>query len=99
MKEYAKGIIRIDGLDLEKTHVWIDPPGKSQAFGMPILDFAKIMERVISDGNVTSIKKEETPMPPPGVSSQAQPSYITTDDNFLYVWVNGKWKRTPLSDW
>ncbi len=51
-KDIKKGVIRIDGLDLEKTHVWIDPPGKPQAFGMPILDFAKIMERVISDGNV-----------------------------------------------
>ena len=98
MKGYRKGIMRIDGLDLEKTYVWIDPPGRPQSFRMPIIDFAMIMERVISDGNVTSIKKE-TPMPPPDVSSQVQPSYITMDDNFLYVWVNGKWKRTPLSNW
>ena len=55
MKTYEKGILRIDGLDVKKTMVHITPPGGRSSFGMPLIDFAKLIEVINSEGNVIAV--------------------------------------------
>ena len=54
-----------------------------------------IMENMVNSITVGDI--EEKPTAPPG--TQLQKSYIAVDDNYLYVWVGNRWKRTILSEW
>lgn len=41
--------------------------------------------------------QEIEPLNPPG--EILQKTYISVDKNYLYVWVENKWKRIPLMDW
>ena len=47
--------------------------------------------------NVEFSNQDQEPEAPPG--SSIQKAYIAVDENYLYVWVNSRWKRTPLSEW
>jgi len=36
---------------------------------------------------------------PPQDASSLSGMHLMTDGNYLYIWINGRWKRTPLSEW
>ena len=40
---------------------------------------------------------ENIPEPPNGAIMKE--SFIAIDENYLYVWIGDKWKRTILSEW
>jgi hypothetical protein len=61
------------------------------------------IEEDISERNVSSIeenKNEKQPFIPP-VTNPVQKTYITIDENYLYVWIPSqkRWKRALLSEW
>lgn len=47
----------------------------------------------------TNIEKENST--PPHTIRHVEMTYISVDENYLYIWVPtlSKWKRIPLSDW
>ena len=54
--------------------------------------------------NVTSVlssDQENNPTVPPNGLPNMQKTYISVDENYLYVWIPSlkKWKRTLLSNW
>ena len=58
--------------------------------------------KVSPDRNVSSLEfndQDEFPLKPPTPTAVVNRTFMAVDENYLYVWVNDKWKRTPLSSW
>ena len=58
----------------------------------------------LSNRNVTSVissDQESNPTIRPNRLQNTQKTYISVDENYLYVWIPSlkKWKRTLLSNW
>lgn len=62
------------------------------------------LENDIKEKNVTNIKPldfEKDPQISPKSHHELQPTYISVDENYLYVWIPQiqKWKRILMSEW
>lgn len=62
------------------------------------------LENNIREKNVTSIKPldiEQAPLKSPQIHSNLQSTYISVDENYLYVWIPQlqRWKRILMSEW
>lgn len=99
-----------DGSDLDLDQIFVPLYARSwrQPQSISLRNFASKIEVEINEEAlmklnpdfVTSVPVEnfeETPEAPPGAT--VLKSYIAIDENYLYVWVGNRWKRTLLSEW
>ena len=70
------------------------------------IDPSTLHIEVISPSQITSsvfsekfIDQNITYYKPPKDASLLSGMHLMTDDNYLYVWVGNRWKRTILAEW
>jgi hypothetical protein len=94
--------VEINSLDINKSYVEIDGVGWRNSSHISIKEIMESMQLDIPlEANVkfVTFKNQDvsvntTPDNFP-IESNLQ---ISMDENFLYVWVSGRWKRVPLSE-
>lgn len=97
-----------EGLDLNQIFVPLYSRGWRQPQSISLKNFAdkieiSVNEEALSKINPSSVSSvpasdiEIKPTAPPG--SKMIKSYIAIDENYLYVWVGNRWKRTLLAEW
>ena len=97
-----------DGLNLDEIFIPLYARGWRQPQSISLSNFANkieisVNEEALSKINPNSIASvpvsniEIEPKAPPG--TKLVKSYIAIDENYLYVWVGDRWKRTLLAEW
>jgi len=92
----------INKIDINKSYFEVDGVGWRSPTHISIKSAMDLMELdippeanvklVTFDDQDTSINR------PPSTYSLSNNLHLSVDENFLYVWVNERWKRIPLSN-
>ncbi|MFW6310997.1 MAG: hypothetical protein ACOC1K_02055 [Nanoarchaeota archaeon] len=97
-----------DNLSFEDTYIPVDSKGWRTIRSISLDRLGNSLQLKFNenlfDRNITSIKidkQEENPSLPPKGSSYVERTYISVDDNYLYIWIPNlkRWKRIMLSSW
>ena len=93
-------------LDISQVYLPIDSGQWKREKALTLKQIGDILQVFISDGifdeNVISVDSNNiSPNRPPKGLSKTVKTYISVDEDYLYVWIPNKnmWKRTRLLDW
>lgn len=86
---------------LDTTYVPLYAQGWRQPQSLTLRQFVQTIIDNIDDV-VIELKnseevKEEKPIPPPPEGARLHSAGFAVDDNFLYVFMEGEWRRSPCS--
>ena len=94
--------VDINALDVDKTFIEVDGPGWREAQYIPLRSVLDAMDLAIPDSpNVRLVTFEDQDIAitrPPNTYPLDHNLHLAVDVNFLYVWINDRWKRMPLSE-
>jgi len=94
--------INIQNLDINNTFLEADGVGWRAPMHMSIKDIMDQMQLDIpEEANVRLVTFEDQDTSinrPPNTYPLDHSLNLAVDENFLYVWINERWKRIPLSE-
>lgn len=93
--------INVQTLDINNTFLEVDGVGWRTKLHMSVKDIMDQMQLDIpEESNVTLVTFEDQDTSinrPPNTYPLDHSLNLAVDENFLYVWINERWKRIPLS--
>ena len=98
-RKQGKKII-LDKNQHPEVFITVDSPGWRKPEQLDI-DSLREMLNLESTANVTVYEfknQDKFPELPPNTHKIEANLQIASDDNYLYVWVKGRWKRIPLTE-
>jgi hypothetical protein len=94
--------VDINTLDVDKTFLEVDSQGWREPQYIPLRSVLDAMDLTIPPApNVKLVTFEDQDISvnrPPNTYGLDHPLHLSVDENFLYVWINERWKRVPLSE-
>lgn len=94
--------VDINTLDLDKTFLEVDAQSWRETQYIPLRTVLDAMDLSIPDApNVRLVTFEDQDVSvnrPPNTYALDHPLNLAVDENFLYVWINERWKRVPISN-
>jgi hypothetical protein len=78
--------------DIDKHSIIIDPCTLKIKVNTDILITPSVFGEAFTNQNILYNQ-------PPENSSKLSGMHMSIDENYLYIWVGNRWKRTPLSEW
>ena len=91
-----------DNIDIEKSYLEIDGLGWRSPIHLSIHSIMDLMELELPPAPnvkiVTFEDQDSSITRPPDTYSIDTSLHLSVDENFLYVWINNRWKRLPLSN-
>jgi len=92
----------VNVIDINKSYVEIDGVGwriPQHISIKEIMDFMQLdIPRESNVKLVTFADQDVSVNRPPDTYLLEKPLNLAVDENFLYVWINKRWKRVPLSE-
>ena len=93
--------IDINSIDIHKTFLEVNAPNWRETQYVPIKTVFELLEiEFPASPNVKLVTFEDQDVSinkPPNTYPLDHPLHLAVDENFLYVWINERWKRVPLS--
>lgn len=78
--------------DIDNETLIIDKDTLKVKVASPFIDSRDIFYETFDNQHIDYNK-------PPQDASTLSGMHLMTDGNYLYIWINDRWKRTPLSEW
>jgi hypothetical protein len=94
--------VDINSLNIDTTFLEVDANTWRQPQYIKLRDILDTMDLTIPEApNVKLVTFEDQDVSinrPPNTYAVDHPLHLAVDENFLYVWINERWKRMPLSE-
>jgi len=100
MKRVQK--IDLDTINIDKSYVEIKGMGLRAPIQLSVRNVMNLMQLDIPEGTnmklVTFQDQDVSINRPPNTYPLDSDLNFAVDENFLYVWINNRWKRIPISE-
>ena len=80
-------------INLDTTYVSIDSNVWQGNYDLSLRQLLDLLNKHNSIGNVVNVKPDVSKLPE---NLELRQTYIAVSENYLYIWVNNKWKKIPL---
>lgn len=78
--------------DIDNDTLYLDPSTLKVKVKFPPVDAPEVFYETFNN-------QDSSYYIPPKSGSRSPGLTLMTDENYLYIWVGNRWKRTPLSEW